>query len=164
MRRMAASDARRDFAEVVNRVAYGKERVIIGRRGKEWAAVIPMADLRLLERLGEKLQDRMDAEDALRVEADERDESVPWEQVKRSWGLRYHVEVKRSAQRDLARLPARVREDVARALDGLAENPRPGPPAAQPLKGYPGLCGCGSLAATEWSTGSTSALGWCGSG
>jgi mRNA-degrading endonuclease RelE of RelBE toxin-antitoxin system len=49
--------------------------------------------------------------------------------------LRYHVEVKRSAQRDLARLPARVREDVARALNGLAENPRPRPPAGKPLKG-----------------------------
>jgi prevent-host-death family protein len=87
MRRMAASEARRDFAEVVNRVAYGKERVIIGRRGKELAAVIPMADLRLLERLAEKLEDRLDAEDALRVEADERDESVPWEQVKEELGL-----------------------------------------------------------------------------
>jgi prevent-host-death family protein len=84
---MAASDARRDFAELVNRVAYGKERVIIGRRGKELAAVIPMADLRLLERLAEKLEDRLDAEDALRVEADERDESVPWEQVKEELGL-----------------------------------------------------------------------------
>jgi prevent-host-death family protein len=87
MRRMAASEARRDFAEVVNRVAYGKERVIIGRRGKELAAVIPMADLRLLERLAEKLEDRLDAEDALRVEADARDESVPWEQVKEELGL-----------------------------------------------------------------------------
>lgn len=87
MRRMAASEARRDFAEVVNRVAYGKERVIIGRRGKELAAVIPMADLHLLERLAEKLEDRLDAEDALRVEADERDESVPWEQVKEELGL-----------------------------------------------------------------------------
>ena len=87
MRRMAASEARRDFAEVVNRVAYGKERVIIGRRGKELAAVIPMADLRLLERLAEKLEDRLDAEDALRIEADERDESAPWEQVKEELGL-----------------------------------------------------------------------------
>jgi prevent-host-death family protein len=127
MRRMAASDARRDFAEVVNRVAYGKERVIIGRRGKELAAVIPMADLRLLERLAEKLEDRLDAEDALRVEADERDESVPWEQVKGELGLAVPRGGKaKRAQRDLARLPARVREDVALAVDGLAENPRPG--------------------------------------
>lgn len=28
---------------------------------------------------------------------------------------------------------------MGRALDGLAENPRPGPPAGKPLKGYPGL-------------------------
>jgi prevent-host-death family protein len=84
---MAASEARRDFAEIVNRVAYGKERVIIGRRGKELAAVIPMADLHLLERLAETLEDRLDAEDALRIDADERDESVPWEQVKEELGL-----------------------------------------------------------------------------
>jgi hypothetical protein len=52
--------------------------------------------------------------------------------------LRYRVEVKRSAHRDLARLPVRVREQIACALDALAENPRPEPPAGKPLKGYPG--------------------------
>jgi hypothetical protein len=41
----------------------------------------------LLERLAEKPEDRLDAEDALRVNADERDESVPWEQVKGELGL-----------------------------------------------------------------------------
>jgi prevent-host-death family protein len=82
MRRISASDARKEFAEIVNRVAYGKERVVIGRRGKELAAVVPIADLRRLERLVDDLEDRVDAAAALEVEADKRDRSDPWDKVK----------------------------------------------------------------------------------
>ena len=54
MRHISTSLARKELAEVVNRVAYGNERVLIGRRGKELAAVISIADLRLLERLADE--------------------------------------------------------------------------------------------------------------
>ena len=87
MDRVSTSEARKGFAEIINRVAYGKEPVVIGRRGKELAAVIPMAALRFLQRALDEWEDRQDVEDALRVEADTRDESVPWEQVKRELGL-----------------------------------------------------------------------------
>jgi len=79
MRRVSTSEARKELAELINRVAYAHERVLIGRRGKELAALIPIADLRLLERLADDLEDRLDAEDALRVEADASDPSLPWE-------------------------------------------------------------------------------------
>ena len=68
------SAVRSTLAELVNRVHYRGERVIIGRSGKELAAVIPMRDLRLLERLIQEKEDRLDVADALRVEADERGE------------------------------------------------------------------------------------------
>ena len=60
MAHIAASKVRKDFSDTVNRVAYGRERVILRRRGKEIAAVVPMEDLQLLE----ALEDRMDLADA----------------------------------------------------------------------------------------------------
>ena len=58
MRRVSTSEARKELAELINRVAYAQDRVLIGRRGKELAALIPIADLRLLERLADDLEDR----------------------------------------------------------------------------------------------------------
>jgi prevent-host-death family protein len=43
------SDARRAFAEIVNRVAYGNERVTVVRHGREVVAIVPISDLRRLE-------------------------------------------------------------------------------------------------------------------
>ncbi len=60
MARAAASKVRQDFSDTLNRVAYARERVILHRRGKDVAAVVPIEDLRLLE----ALEDRMDLEDA----------------------------------------------------------------------------------------------------
>ncbi|MEP0914571.1 type II toxin-antitoxin system Phd/YefM family antitoxin [Leptolyngbya sp. GB1-A1] len=39
-------EARNQFADLINRVAYGKERVILTRRGKALVAVVPLDDLR----------------------------------------------------------------------------------------------------------------------
>ena len=47
--------ARNEFSSVLNRAAFGKERVILHRRGKAIAAVIPMDDLLLLQALEDKL-------------------------------------------------------------------------------------------------------------
>lgn len=44
-------EARSHFSTLINRVAFGKERMILTRLGEELAAVIPVEDLRLLERL-----------------------------------------------------------------------------------------------------------------
>lgn len=58
MTRLTVSKAREEFSEVINRAAYGKERTIVSRRGKDLAAVIPIDDLRLLERLAQEEIDR----------------------------------------------------------------------------------------------------------
>ena len=60
MAHLPSSKAREGFANTINRVAFGKERVVLRRRGKEVAAVISMEDLRLLE----DLEDRIDLVDA----------------------------------------------------------------------------------------------------
>jgi prevent-host-death family protein len=51
MDQVAITDARDDLAEVVNRVTYRGDRVVLTRRGKRLVAVVPIADLELLERL-----------------------------------------------------------------------------------------------------------------
>ncbi|MDP3090685.1 MAG: type II toxin-antitoxin system prevent-host-death family antitoxin [Nitrospira sp.] len=60
MAHLPSSKAREGFADTINRVAFGKERVVLRRRGKEVAAVVSMEDLRLLE----DLEDRIDLIDA----------------------------------------------------------------------------------------------------
>lgn len=47
MAHLPASKARQGFAATINRAAHGKERVVVRRRGKEIAAVVPIDDLRL---------------------------------------------------------------------------------------------------------------------
>jgi prevent-host-death family protein len=64
MNRRNVSTAREEFSEIVNRAAYGKERTIVSRRGKDLAAVIPVEDLQLLERLAREEMDRIDIQDA----------------------------------------------------------------------------------------------------
>ena len=76
------SDVRNNIAELVNRVHYRGERVIIGRAGKELAALIPMQDLRLLEHLIEEAEDRIDIAEADRIAANE-PTSISWEEVRR---------------------------------------------------------------------------------
>lgn len=55
---------REGFADAINRAAFGNERVLLRRRGRAVAAVIPIDDLRLLEALEDRL-DLIDARTAL---------------------------------------------------------------------------------------------------
>src|SRR5512138_3897229 len=48
---LPASVARESFSETLNRVTYRKERVVIRRHGRGIAAVVPMEDYEILERL-----------------------------------------------------------------------------------------------------------------
>lgn len=57
--------AREHFSELINRTAYGKERIVLSRRGKDLLALIPLEDLRLIE-LAEDLLDTRDAKIALK--------------------------------------------------------------------------------------------------
>ena len=79
-RKIASSTARNEFADVVNRAAYAGERVIVHRRKKPVAAVVPLSDLKLLE----ELEDRIDLEDA-RKRLNE--PTVPWSKIKKDLGL-----------------------------------------------------------------------------
>jgi len=52
---LSASEVRKEFAETLNRVAYKSERIALDRRGKPVAALVPIEDVELLERLEEEL-------------------------------------------------------------------------------------------------------------
>jgi len=77
-----ATTARDSFGDTLNRAAYGKERVIIARHGKDIAAMISIEDLRLLE----ELEDYLDVEAAKKALA-ESDERIPYEVVRKELGL-----------------------------------------------------------------------------
>ncbi len=79
-RKIASSTARSEFADIINRAAYAGERVIVNRRKKPVAAVVPLSDLKLLE----QLEDRVDLEDA-RKRLNE--PTVPWSKIKKDLGL-----------------------------------------------------------------------------
>lgn len=49
MRHITTLEARNQFSELLNETAYGKERVILTRRGRELAVLVPLEDLKLIE-------------------------------------------------------------------------------------------------------------------
>lgn len=79
--KMDATTARTELSDALNRVAYGAERILLLRHGKPVAALIPVQDLELLERLIEEEEDRIDIAEAKRILADPNETWVPWEQV-----------------------------------------------------------------------------------
>jgi prevent-host-death family protein len=78
--KLTASATRQNFADIINRVAYGGERIVVHRRKKPVAAVIPIEDLELLE----KIEDRMDVAEA-RKRLNE--PTIPWSKIKKELGL-----------------------------------------------------------------------------
>ena len=53
------TQARAELAELINRVVYGGERVVVTRHGKPLVALVSAADLRRLEEGEERSQERV---------------------------------------------------------------------------------------------------------
>jgi prevent-host-death family protein len=84
MAQVSTAAARKQISEVINRAAFGKERMILTRRGKEVAAVVPIEDVKVLE----ALEDRMDLEEARSALAQAKGKrTVPWTKLKKELGL-----------------------------------------------------------------------------
>ncbi len=81
MNRLSTTEARETFADLVNTVSYRKERVIVTRRGKAIAAVVPVEDLETLE----NAEDRHDIEAAELAKTE--GPPIPWESIKEQLGL-----------------------------------------------------------------------------
>lgn len=74
---MPAAEAREKLSEIINRVAYGDERIVLTRYGKALVAMVPIEDLEALDRY----QDLLDAQ--LAEEA--------WEEYQREGGVPIEV-------------------------------------------------------------------------
>ena len=75
-------EARANLADILNRVAYGGERVVLRRRAKDVAAMVPMEDLELLQ----ALEDQTDLRAALKARKEKG--AVPLEKVKKRLGMK----------------------------------------------------------------------------
>ena len=78
---ITATQLKNDFADATGQVQHGGRRIVVCRNGKEAFAMVPIADLRLLEALEDKV-DLIEAEKSL---ADPR-ASIPWEEAKKEIG------------------------------------------------------------------------------
>jgi prevent-host-death family protein len=78
--KLTASEARQNFSDILNRAAFGRERVIIHRGKKPVAAIIPIEDYNFLE----QLEDRIDIREA-RKRVNE--PTIPWTKIKKDLGL-----------------------------------------------------------------------------
>jgi prevent-host-death family protein len=82
LRKISTADARKKLANIVNRVAFGKEAFVLTRRGEALAALVSVDDLKLLQ----EMEERMDIEDAWKART-ESEETVTWEELKRELKL-----------------------------------------------------------------------------
>lgn len=80
--KISTADARKNFADIVNRVAYGKEPVVLTRRGQDVAALVSIAELELLQ----QIEDHIDIEDAKQALADP-EKNIPAEKIWKQLGL-----------------------------------------------------------------------------
>jgi len=79
MAKISTVRAREQFSDVINRAAYGKERIVLTRRGKALVAVVPIEDMKMLE----ALEDHLDLEAAKEALADYAlHGGTTWEEVK----------------------------------------------------------------------------------
>jgi prevent-host-death family protein len=51
MEQITTAEARKQMAELLNRAAYGKERFVVTRHGKELVAIVPLEEISLLDKL-----------------------------------------------------------------------------------------------------------------
>lgn len=82
--RLPVNEARRNLADLINRVAYARERIRLGRRGKTVAVIVPVEDADLLD----ALEDRVDLAAARRALREARGKKlIPWTKIKAELGL-----------------------------------------------------------------------------
>ncbi|MDH4205837.1 MAG: type II toxin-antitoxin system Phd/YefM family antitoxin [Desulfobacteraceae bacterium] len=80
--KITAADARKKFANIINRVAFGNESFVLTRRGEPVAAIVSMRELSLLQ----ELEDKIDIENAWKAK-NEPGEPIPWEDLKKELEL-----------------------------------------------------------------------------
>jgi len=80
MEHITTAEARKQMAELLNRAAYGKERFVVTRHGKELVAIVPLEEISLLDKL-RALLSKKDFEAALQEVQD--GDTRSWTDVRR---------------------------------------------------------------------------------
>ncbi len=81
------SSAHPDLINLLMQIATGKP-IVLHQNGEQVAALISIEDLRLLERLIEEEENRIDLADAKKILAETKQEDwIPFEQIKAELGL-----------------------------------------------------------------------------
>jgi prevent-host-death family protein len=101
MKRLNVVESKNSLGDVLNRAEYQGERIIVHRRGKDAAAIISIAALRLLE----AEEDRIDVE-AARAALAESDERISYDEFCRRQGISDGPEPKQGRPRTQARSEA----------------------------------------------------------
>ncbi len=81
---VTTASARKNFSDLINRVAYGKDRIVLTRRNKPLAAVVPIEDIALIEEIEDR--EALKAARAALREA-KRKGTIPWTRIKKKLGL-----------------------------------------------------------------------------
>jgi prevent-host-death family protein len=84
MKEVTTAEARKHMSELLNRAAYGKERFVVTRHGKELVAIVPLEEVTLLDRL-RALLSKKDFEAAFAEMEDAGTQS--WDEVRRDLDL-----------------------------------------------------------------------------
>ena len=77
LNKITTADARKKFANIINRVAFGSESFVLTRRGEPIAAIVSMRELKLLQ----AIENQIDIEDAWKAK-NEPGKPIPWEKLK----------------------------------------------------------------------------------
>jgi len=83
MTHLTVADARRDLSDILNRVSYIGERIMITRHGKDIAAIVSSKDLEMLE----KIEDTIDAAEAEKRLSEGKKNAISYEAIRREMGL-----------------------------------------------------------------------------
>ncbi len=86
MTHLDISAARRELYDTVNRVAYGKESIVLRRHGKDIAVMVPVEYLPFLEEIENRLD--LKAAEAAEAEAAAKGETpIRWEEARSTLDL-----------------------------------------------------------------------------
>jgi prevent-host-death family protein len=73
----SVADARKKFADIISRVAYGKESFVLTRRGQPLAAIVSIDDLRLLQ----EIEEHINIDGAWKAR-NESNENISWKKLR----------------------------------------------------------------------------------
>lgn len=80
--KISTADARKNFADIVNKVAYGHEAFVLTRRGQKIAALVSIDEFELLQ----QIEDYIDIEDAKKA-LENPGANIPADEVWKQLGL-----------------------------------------------------------------------------